>query len=308
MIIFSRFLFLALLPASLSIAAQAPADRAPVPARILDASFLFPQYRWELDVESSRRLSRAFGESKWQTILRASRQEAWPPGLRKEEDRAENRGWICDFNVYYLGSFSVDKALLWFPEKENQHLPAFLRPQEDLYFIIRESGLEKSGQPAGIPLRLEAQLDFLLAGFLTQFASIAESAHPPALTLDGEQIPTRFMLEGARTAWISRSFDRRRTSYTAAFPEHATREAALNQYKILFDRISAARFSSCPLVRDKNPKRDLLFEDRFFAFDMAGDMDPRFKGLALSLELVRKDAPAPGPKKDAWYCMLTLQN
>ena len=308
MMVLSRFLFLLLLPVSLSVTAQAPAENAPVPARILDASFLFPQYRWELDVESSRRLSRTFGDSKWQTILRTSRQEAWPPGMRKEEDRAENRAWICDFNVFYLCSFSVDKALLWLPEKDNQHLPVYLRPQEDLYFIIRESGLDQSGQPAGIPLRLEAQLDFLLAGFLTQFASIAESSPAPALTLDGEQITTRFILEGARTAWINRSFDRRRTGYTAAFPEHATREAALSQYKLLFDKISAARFSSCPLVRDKNPKRDILFQDRFFAFDMAGDMDPRFKGLALNLELVRRDAPYPGSKQEAWYCMITLQN
>ncbi len=307
MMVFSRLLFLALLPVSFLLAAQAPAENVPVSARILDASYLFPQYRWELDVESSRRLSRSFGESAWHTILRTSRQEAWPPGMRKEEDRAENRGWICDFNVYYLCSFSVDKALLWFPEKENQHLPAYLRPQEDLYFIIRESGLEKSGSPARMPLRLEAQLDFLLASFLDEFAPIAESNPAPSLTLDGEQIPTRFILEGARTGWISRSFDRRRTAYTAAFPEHPTREAALNQYKLLFDKISAARLSTCPLVRDKNPKRDILFEDRFFAFDMAGDMDPRFKGLALHLELVRKDAPAPGPKKEAWYCTITLQ-
>ncbi len=288
-------------------AGQAPAGFEAIPARILDASFIFPQYRWELDVESSRRLAGIFGEPTWQTILRTSRQQTWPPGMRKEEDRAENRGWICDFNVYYLCTFSVDKALLWFPEKENQHLPEYLRPQEDLYLIIRESGLEKSGQSAGIPLRLEAQLDFLLAGFLNQFASIAENA-APSFTLDGEQIPTRFILEGARTAWISRSFDRRRIGYMAAFPEHPTREMALNQYKILFDRISAAQFSAFPLVRDKNPRRDVFFADRFFAFDMAGDMDPRFKGLTLNLELIRRDVAAKSPEKEAWYCLITLQN
>lgn len=280
----------------------------PVPARLLDMSLLYPNYRWELDLPTDRMLRQQFGVSKWAEIVQQAQETAWPPGLRSRDDRDENRDRLCDVRVYFLRRFSIDKILLWVPAQENKHLPSYLQPATDIYFIMREGGMEliDTLKPA-FPTTLEAQLDVLLREYVQGFSGIVDTSQVPSLTLEGKQEAVHLFLEGARIAYVNQSLDGHWASYTAIFPTQGNLQEAVAQYERLQKRISAARLTACPLVLSKEANVENRYYARFFTHDFTGDLDSRYKNLSLTLQLVRSYDHTARDTQPLWYSMLVLR-
>lgn len=280
----------------------------PVPARLLDMSLLYPNYRWELDLPADRMLRQQFGGSKWTEIVQQAQEGSWPPGLRSRDDRDENRDLLCDVHVYFLRRFSIDKLLLWVPAQENKHLPSYLQPITDIYFIMREGGAELIDLHKPVfPTTLEAQLDMLLREYVLGFSGIVDTSQAPALTLEGKQEAVLLSLEGARTTYLNRSLDGQWAAYTAIFPTQGNMEEAIAQYERLQKRISAARLTACPLVLSKGTNAENRYYARYFTHDFTGDMDPRYKNLSLTLQLVRSYDHTARNTQPLWYTMLVLR-
>lgn len=277
-----------------------------IPVRILDASLISANYRWRLDPRARETLERTFGEAQWAAIADKTQETHWPPGFRSREDREENRHWFCDLNAYFLQRFSVDKALVWIPAAENQRLPPQLQQTEDWYLVIRESALEQVKGISKYPQTLEAQLDFLLKDYLEGYTQSRQEEDPLApATLEGRELAARFMLEGARSATFLRSLEGNRLTYIANFPPTAMRADALRQYQDLLQRISAARLSACPLSRSRERSQaNGMLQTSFTAFDYAGDMNPRYRGLTLEVRLVQTFAQSG--VNPVWFAQLAI--
>jgi hypothetical protein len=285
-----------------------PADSLP-PVRVLDMGLVFPNYRWELDQRGKNELREKFGETRWQDIAGQAQERAWPAWLRTRTERDKNRDALCELSGFLLSYFSADNALLWFPSAKNKALPAGLQPEKDFYLIVRKSGLELlPPDHSGLPTNLEAQLDVLLRAYLTDFITLADSSKAPIQTLDGEQWLTRFLPEGARSAYVERGFDAAKpTSFVAVFPPLGNLEDAVAQFQTLVQRIGGAAPSACPLVRSRGANGENPYYARFFAHDFAGDMDPRFKKMALTVELLKSYDHAARQEQPVWYPMLSIR-
>jgi hypothetical protein len=287
---------------------QPVADSLP-PVRVLDMGLVFPNYRWELDQRGKNELREKFGDAYWREISVQAQESAWPLWLRTRTERDQNRDALCDLKGFLLSYFSSDNALLWFPSAKNAKLPARLQPQKDFYLIVRKSGLEVlSPDRTGLPANLEAQLDVLLRAYLTGFSTLTDSSRAPIQTLDGEQWATGLLPEGARSAYVERTFDAAKaTSFVAVFPPVGSLEDAAAQFQTLVQRISGAAPSICPLVRSRVANAGNPYYVRFFAHDFAGDMDPRFRKMVLTVELMKSYDHTARREQPVWYPLLTLR-
>lgn len=131
-----------------------------LPAKIVDPGELFAHYNWDFDEEGKAYLRKQLGEDLLAKVIDYSQESRWPAGLRTQSDRNENKALFGNIKAYYLLTFSIDKALLRIPATENRHLPAYLQPEHDLFFIVGETGVEWPGHQAGplqvnrIPVRI----------------------------------------------------------------------------------------------------------------------------------------------------------
>lgn len=297
-----RYFLLVLLPFG-SIAQNQQEDS---PVRILDASQIYANYRWALDMSSGTALREALGDSLSAVIFQKTQDKYWPVGFRSVQDREENRGYFCDLKADLMGPLAIGRVLLRIPVIGNQHLPPHLQAKEDWYIVIRESAVERLDKGSPFPETLGSQVAFLISDFLDGYAK-SRVEHPDSLqfTLDGQVIKARFLLNGARSSVFLRTYSRGQISYYATFPPSFYREDGRKQYRDILQQISATLFEACPMAAQK--EIDLgngALQTTLVTFDYTGDMDPRCKGLHIELQLLRSYAQSgPGP---VWYVRLAI--
>lgn len=276
------------------------------PVYLLEIGLLFPNYRWELDIPAERTLKTAYGNA-WPQVCQMSREENWPAGLRTYAQREENRDVFCSMRAYLEQTFSRDKVLLRVPASENTHLPPALRPDKDFFLIMRASGIALADSPDAFPTSITEQLEFLVMASLTRFASLADTAQESTHSLYGIQHPSRFVPEGAHHAWVEEALGGSRITYTAVFPPSRRLEEAGKKFEQLLQLVLTTQIPACPMVRSRETNSELSYYARFFPHNYAGDMDPRFNHLVLTIQVISQDTSLTGGYPTAWYPVLHLQ-
>ena len=277
-----------------------------VPVRILDASQIFADYRWILDISSGIALREALGDSLSAVIFQKTQEKYWPVGFRSVQDREENRGYFCDLKADLMCPLATGRVLLRIPALGNQHLPVPMRAEEDWYIVIRESALEHLGEASPFPETLGSQVAFLLEDFLDGYAkSRVEDYDSLRFTLDGQVNESRFLLNGARSSVFVRPLSNGKTNFYATFPPVFYREDARKLYQDVLQQLNSTLFKVCPMAAQKEIRiSNGGLQTTLVAFDYTGDMDPRYKGLHIELQLLPSFAQS-GPVP-VWYLQLAI--
>jgi hypothetical protein len=298
------FLLALLLPAK----AFAQINPTPFPVRILDASQIFASYRWQLDIRSRDAVIETLGDSLWSVIAEKTQENEWPEGFRRLEDREENRAYFCDLKAEYLLALSLEKVLLRIPASENRDLPPSMQSRWDWYMVIREKAVEPIEKSPQFPLTLETQIPFLVEDFLSGYAKSMEPEDPsPTISLDGQMVKARFLLEGARSSVFIRSPEGKRVSFTSNFQPFLSREEAAFQYQDILQRMGRIFFKSCTMARQKERvQNDGSRITVFTTFDYSGDMDPRCRGLSIEIRL--SPSYSQTGKGPIWSVQLSVSN
>lgn len=280
--------YLYLLVILLPFGSSAQKRQEDVSARILDASQIFANYRWALDLPSSTVLREALGDSLSRVVIKKTQEGQWPSGFRSVQDREENRAYFCDLKADLVCPLATGRVLLRVPAVRNRHLPGHLQAKEDWYIVIRENALDLLGEESPFPETLGSQVAFLLEDFLNGYAqSRAEDSNSSLFTLDGQVIESRFLLSGARSSIFLRTFSTGRMSFQATFPPVLYREDGIRQYRDVLQQVTSTLFRACPMAAQKEVSlSNGGLQTTLLAFDYTGDMDPRCKGLHIELQLL----------------------
>lgn len=276
------------------------------PAQLLDAGLLFPAYRWELDLPALEAL-KAHYPTEWATIQEWANEKNWPPGLRNHANRTSNRDFFCQIKAYSALFFGKDKVLLHIPASENQQLPQSLRPNRDIFFIMRASGIALSNTTDGFSASFSEQLGFLLQASLHHFASLTDTTSQSKLGLYGTQRNASHILEGAHHAFIEEALGGNRITYTAVFPATNSQEEAVAWFEKRIQQIQITPLPACPLVRSRETNTELPYFARFFPHDFTGDMDPRFKNLVVTIQVQAEYSTQENVHTTVWHPLLSIQ-
>ena len=298
--------YLCFLPFLLSLCTAAQPTQELVQTRILDASQIYANYRWKLDIRSEAMLRETLGDSLSALIFQQTQEHRWPDGFKSAQDREENRYLFCDLKAYLYYTLPIGKVLLVVPASENRHLPIHLQTTEDWYIVIRTSAVESAGPSPNFPQDLGAQVDFLLGDFLGGFAkSMVKEEDKTQFSLYGQVMPSRILLEGARTSIFISKFPEGQTGFFSTFPPVLRREDAQRQYRDILQRLSSTLFNSCPMANQGEiPLGKGGVQTTFQAFDYTGDIHPRCKGLRIEVQLLPSFAQSG--QKPVWYVQLAI--
>jgi hypothetical protein len=120
---------------------------AQAPVRITDPAALVTDLVLTEDKEAMAALQAAgLADGIIAAALNTTLPAAWPVGLMTDSARTANRGAIANYaahRVCDMGSGEGATALVSLTASGNVHMPEDLRPTEDLYVVVRESGLSE---------------------------------------------------------------------------------------------------------------------------------------------------------------------
>lgn len=277
-----------------------------ISVRILDASQIFANYRWALDMPSSTALRDALGDSLSAVVVTKTQEGQWPPGFRSIQDREENRAYFCDLKADLMCPLGTGRVLLRIPALKNRHLPGHLQMKDDWYVVVRENALERLDEVSPFPETLGPQIAFLIEDFLDGYTkSRVADSNSSLFTLDGQVNESRFMLSGARSSVFLRNFSTGRISFQTTFPPVLYREDGMRQYRDIRQQLTSTLFRACPMAAQKEISLSYGgLQTTLVAFDYAGDMDSQCKGLHVELQLLplfTQSVQAP-----VWYVRLAI--
>lgn len=113
--------------------------QTPVQTRIIGSGNILPAPSFSYD--ATKMLIKQFGEAGYQRILRNSHESNWPKGLGDGNSRYAYREDFGNYTAYLIADISPGLLLLYLPAAENGHMPAAIRPVEDIFFVIYKEGV-----------------------------------------------------------------------------------------------------------------------------------------------------------------------
>lgn len=213
-----------------------------VPAKITDASAIYPKYRLE-----GTDLSACFDSKTFQKVIKLANDKNWPKWFRNPNNRKSSPKTIEGLKVYMVCELS-NKYILFVPKNENGHLVKSMRPDRDFFMVFFKTGVEilgkekapvistpnKTAKPKGV--NFENELNELIKAYPGSFASI-RGAKIEDTTALGSVLDPKFEcslpLEGAEGVFVIQNKNNGRVSITAEFKEITSEAEALQFYEKL---------------------------------------------------------------------------
>lgn len=116
-----------------------------VPAQLINPVFLFSTYDFASDEGDLKvAILQQVGEKVLPEIIESSIENAWPTGIATLSARTSNKLEMMKYACYKIVS-TDELCILHIPASENQTMPAYMRPQKDMYFIIGLEGVMFEG-------------------------------------------------------------------------------------------------------------------------------------------------------------------
>ena len=111
-------------------------------ATIIDSGELYSTY--EIAVSDRKELiKQGLKDEDIRKIEKYSKEENWPKGIADLDARENVRPEIAKYNTYKVGTLGGgEKWVLLIPAKKNKHMPAAMRSETDIFFIIGSAGMK----------------------------------------------------------------------------------------------------------------------------------------------------------------------
>lgn len=112
-----------------------------VPAQLVNPVFLFSTYDFASDEgDLKAAILQQVGEKALPEIIENSIETVWPTGIATLSARTSNKLEMVKYTCYKVVS-TDELCILHIPATENQTMPAYMRPQKDMFFIIGLEGV-----------------------------------------------------------------------------------------------------------------------------------------------------------------------
>lgn len=114
-------------------------------AQIINPGFIFSTYDFASDEEDLKMaILQQLGEKSLSEIIQNSVETAWPSGIATLAARTSNKLEMVNYVCYKVVA-TDELCVLHIPVTENKAMPAYMRPQKDIYFIIGLEGVAFEG-------------------------------------------------------------------------------------------------------------------------------------------------------------------
>ncbi|MBK9177044.1 MAG: hypothetical protein IPM46_12085 [Flavobacteriales bacterium] len=124
------------------------AARAQNAVRITDPSAIVLRPDLQSDAAAQAGMKAAgLSESVMTDATRLSEPAQWPVGLRSDSARAANKTAIGNYSAYLVCEYATEEGALSIvsvPSAFNYHMPDDLRAAQDLYLVVRSTGVQAS--------------------------------------------------------------------------------------------------------------------------------------------------------------------
>lgn len=124
--------------------------------------------------------------------------KGWPGAISSYEERNKVRDQMLKYVCYQIGEVD-DKWVLRVPADENKFLPYGVRPERDIYFMVRKTDVQLTGSPTR-PANAAATPDAPRAQSSTTTTSVSVTKGPRAKVKDSFGIWTDFDLRSKSDA------------------------------------------------------------------------------------------------------------
>lgn len=227
-------------------------------------------------------------------ILRWSHESTWPAGIATLEARNAHRTQMNDYRATLVVDLG-DAAVVRIAAAEQGHMPADMRPDHDIYWIIGKRGFTVVGSapnlgpaptPAAAVTGFDAVLDTWIRGLANNFADLigAERKDDGPLASLSHEFDTRLPVPGASDTKIYQQLGGAR-SMNASFGKFRSAAEGRAAQDALVAKINAAKLPCCTLVATENDL-DTVRSVAWLPFDLAGRMKG-YDDMVLEVQLLK---------------------
>lgn len=259
------------------------------PVKILDFGQMYTTFDWK--PEPTADLKTSLGDALAATVIRASNESAWPPGIASLGERAKNRAEMSAYTAYYIARVSKSVAVLVVPAAENRDMPADMQPTSDIYFLILDNGIEFEDETEPMASEIAstegfaAQINEIAQDFANGFVNVVnmqiDESEDGMVVMYGTLVP----LEGTTALYFIEDLFAATTNFHAEFPGSTDPAVALKSYQALILKIESLQLTCCGLSKldelvNGNRRRQI-----FNTSDSKGNMEQAFQNMAIEISI-----------------------
>lgn len=279
--------------------AAALAEDAPA-VRITDAAAV-DTYNALYYVYFTDALKVQFTDAYVDTMVAGNDPNVWPGAMRTEKQRAKSPDALSAHVAYQVATLPNESTVVWIPADEYQGVTGKLRPEQDLFLMVRPSGLATVDGSRALPdgvvrppppvvptidvAVFGAQLDTLIAALASDFAPIRGAIQPKQeggmSFLDPDVYASTVQLDGALSTNVWGSGIG--ATLFADYGDYEDPKQADEIVERLIAAVDAAPKPCCSLVKDRIVT-EVFVMTYYLPFDPNGQMDPRLKNMVLEIE------------------------
>lgn len=233
----------------------------------------------------------------------------WPTALSTLEKRNSGaRELMKDYNIYYVADIGSDAVLLWIPMEINQHMPKEMRDKTDFLVMIGKDAVvlgdkvsmygtnedaNNSNGNAKSEIEINAQgFNNQLINIVTDFGQGFKNLKGLAIKSDSEYSFTNSFishinLEGSEESYFSEDILSNDLSFISSFGNFSKKEDAIVKYKQLILKIDKIAFPCCTFEKNDEYLGDVLINQSYLPFDLAGAMPHEFDNILIEVEILK---------------------